>query len=141
MFPGKRIEVRVCGHSLYLYRIGAEVSNILLPCVSVFVGANPCGWCEVRLQGASTGGEEERENRYSFSGFMLTVDAARDGGFLGAAALRRNPVGNFSLYGDTLAKFDERCPHAVTHTSSIRKTIVEVQWTAPVQNSGCVIFR
>lgn len=49
--------------------------------------------------------------------------------------------GVFTLYGDNLSKFSERCPNAVTQTSAIMKGEIKVNWTAPRAGSGCVIFR
>lgn len=72
------------------------------------------------------------QSPHKFTGFMLQVE--NDGG-------RSDNVGMFQLMGDTLAKFSERCPNLVTHTSAIPKTSIEVRWTAPPAGSGCVVFR
>ena len=40
-----------------------------------------------------------------------------------------------------LTKFEDRCPHVVTHTYDHPKSGVEVLWTAPPAGTGCVEFR
>ncbi|KRT83177.1 hypothetical protein AMK59_3362 [Oryctes borbonicus] len=37
--------------------------------------------------------------------------------------------------------FHDRCPNAVMQTNSIPKNEIQVLWTAPPSNSGCVIFK
>lgn len=73
---------------------------------------------------------------HKFMGFML---AAEKETFDGRSDL--SSVGLFQLLGDTLAKFSERCPNLVTHTSAIPKTDIQVLWTAPPPGSGCIVFR
>ena len=72
------------------------------------------------------------QSPHKFTGFMLQAD--HEGG-------SHDKVGSFQLMGDTLAKFSERCPNLVTHTSAIPKTDVQVRWKAPPSGSGCVVFR
>ena len=88
-----------------------------------------------------------------FTGFMLVVEP--NNGYLpswvdGYPRSQPSPyddygsdrkVGTFSLFGDALTKFSDSCPNAVIQTSSIRKSEIQVLWTAPPHNSGCVVFR
>lgn len=74
---------------------------------------------------------------HKFSGFMLAAEKeGYDGGRDGSGN-----SGIFQLLGDTLAKFSEKCPNVVTHTSSIPKSDIQVLWTAPPPGSGCIVFR
>ncbi|XP_053683721.1 spondin-1-like [Sabethes cyaneus] len=50
-------------------------------------------------------------------------------------------VGTFHLLGDAQTKFSERCPNAVTQTSSIPKSEIQVNWIAPPAKSGCIAIR
>lgn len=49
--------------------------------------------------------------------------------------------GVFTLLGDNLSKFSEKCANAVMQTSDIQKNEIKVLWTAPPSGSGCVRFR
>ncbi|XP_052120489.1 spondin-1-like [Frankliniella occidentalis] len=72
---------------------------------------------------------------HKFIGFVLTVEGEDDG--LG----RKREVGRFTLYPDALAKFDERCGNTVTHANLLPTAEVYINWTAPPEGSGCVLFR
>ncbi|XP_047112187.1 spondin-1-like [Schistocerca piceifrons] len=89
-----------------------------------------------------------------FTGFMLTAEPGGEASLAGgdeqppAEPLRyrhhgRGPhgAGAFSLYGDALTRFSDRCPNTVTQTSTSPKAEVQVLWTAPPAGSGCVVFR
>ncbi|KAJ9594398.1 hypothetical protein L9F63_014188, partial [Diploptera punctata] len=103
--------------------------------------------CAVSLQG-----ERIMQSPQKFTGFMLVVEASN--GYLPSWAdgyMKGQPspyedfigrkVGTFSLFGDALTKFSDTCPNAVMQTSSIPKSEIQVLWTAPAHNSGCVVFR
>lgn len=50
-------------------------------------------------------------------------------------------VGNFQLYGDNTAKFNEECVNTISETNAQSKTEVFFMWSAPPPGSGCVTFR
>lgn len=51
-------------------------------------------------------------------------------------------VGTFHpMLGDALTQISESCPNAVTQTSNIYKSEIQVYWKAPPSGNGCVTFR
>ncbi|CAH1988433.1 unnamed protein product [Acanthoscelides obtectus] len=50
-------------------------------------------------------------------------------------------VGNFQLYGDNSARFDEDCVNTLSEIDSVPKSEVFFMWSAPPPGSGCVTFR
>ncbi|KAK8753005.1 hypothetical protein OTU49_001961, partial [Cherax quadricarinatus] len=72
-----------------------------------------------------------------FTGFLLLVEASQSP----VDIYGPQSVGTFQLYGDALTMHSEDCPNAVTQTSSISKSEIQVLWTAPPAGSGCVRFR
>jgi len=71
-----------------------------------------------------------------FAGFLLTADPAEP-----KIDTTPDTAGNFQLFGDSLNRFSDLCPNAITQTSSVPKTEVQVLWTAPGAGSGCILFR
>ncbi|XP_055693331.1 spondin-1 [Lutzomyia longipalpis] len=103
------------------------------------ISGNPERYTPGEMYTVSLAGIRSMGVAHKFSGFMLTVeketfDPIRDIGGIGIA-------GHFQLLGDTLAKFSDKCPNVVTHTSSLPKSDIQVLWTAPPPGSGCVVFR
>lgn len=82
---------------------------------------------------------------HKFSGFFLAAERELSlnrpelQGAGGGNGLHN--VGTFHLLGDALTKFSERCPNAVTQTSSIPKSEIQVNWIAPPAGSGCIAIR
>lgn len=83
----------------------------------------------------SVEGRRDGDVATTFIGFVLTAEPEEDG------LSRSRPVGRFTLYPDALAKFDERCANTVTHANLLPSAEVYINWTAPPEGSGCVIFR
>lgn len=83
---------------------------------------------------------------HKFSGFFLAAEKELS---LNRPEMQNNNgnggglhnVGTFHLLGDALTKFSERCPNAVTQTSSIPKSEIQVNWIAPAAGSGCIAIR
>ncbi|XP_026469503.1 spondin-1-like [Ctenocephalides felis] len=80
---------------------------------------------------------------HKFSGFLLVAEQEGlvEDGIGGVGLPPPGAAGSFALYGDALTKFSDRCPNAVTQTSSMPKSEIQVMWTAPPAGSGCVVFR
>lgn len=77
--------------------------------------------------------------QHKFKEFLLVIeqenaDKLRD-------SSHGSSFGYFTLMGDTLTKYSDLCPNAVTQTSPIQKTEIQVLWKAPESGSGCVAFR
>ncbi|XP_034240529.1 spondin-1-like [Thrips palmi] len=68
-----------------------------------------------------------------FKGFVLTVEAEDD--------REKGAAGRFTLYSDSKSKFDERCANTVTHANFLPTGEVQIDWVAPKEGAGCVIFR
>uniref|UniRef100_A0A6B2EI24 Spondin-1 n=1 Tax=Phlebotomus kandelakii TaxID=1109342 RepID=A0A6B2EI24_9DIPT len=103
------------------------------------IAGNPERYTPGEMYTVTLAGIRSMQVTHKFSGFMLAVekeiyDPAKDIGGIGSAGL-------FQLQGDTLAKFSDKCPNIVTHTSSLPKSDIQVVWTAPPPGSGCVVFR
>lgn len=69
----------------------------------------------------------------TFKGFVLTVEQEAD--------RDKGPAGRFTLYSDSKSKFDERCANTVTHANFLPTGEVQIDWVAPKEGAGCVIFR
>ncbi|XP_049957491.1 spondin-1-like [Schistocerca serialis cubense] len=117
---------------------------------SISVSGNPNGY----VPGESyTVVLQSSPQMHRFTGFVLTVELADEESLTDDDEEEEQPprgrlhslgplgAGTFSLYGDTLTRFSDRCPNTVTHTSSYRKDKVQVYWKAPPSGSGCVVFR
>ncbi|KAG5895097.1 hypothetical protein JTB14_036372 [Gonioctena quinquepunctata] len=50
-------------------------------------------------------------------------------------------VGNFQLYSDEIASFNEECINTISETNTSPKSEVFFMWSAPPPGSGCVTFR
>ncbi|XP_023024840.1 extracellular matrix protein f-spondin [Leptinotarsa decemlineata] len=50
-------------------------------------------------------------------------------------------VGNFQLYGDDIASFNEECINTISETNTDPKSEVFFMWSAPPPGSGCVSFK
>jgi hypothetical protein len=91
----------------------------------------------VTLRGQHIGGYQP-----TFKSFMLVVEPScsrlspSENGIF-----RHRNLGNFTLTGMDIAQYSNHCPNAITQMSSVRKTEVNVTWTAPPPGSGCVVFR
>ena len=83
----------------------------------------------------SVEGRREGDTRLKFMGFTLTAEPGDE------VSIRKGTVGHFTLYGDALAKFDEKCANTLTHASHLPVSEVQVLWQAPPEGSGCVVFR
>ncbi|XP_055530253.1 spondin-1 [Wyeomyia smithii] len=79
---------------------------------------------------------------HKFSGFFLAAEKEMSL-IRPDQSLNGDPhtVGTFHLLGDGQTKFSERCPNAVTQTSSIPKSEIQVNWVAPPARSGCIAIR
>lgn len=88
------------------------------------IQGNPERYTPGEIYTLSLAGIRSMQVAHKFSGFMLAVekeiyDPRTDIGGMGSAGL-------FQLLGDTLAKFSEKCPNVVTHTSSLPKSDIQV---------------
>ncbi|KAJ1526166.1 hypothetical protein ONE63_009326 [Megalurothrips usitatus] len=102
---------------------------------AVVLSGSPKTYVPNQLYRVSVEGRREGDVRRKFMGFVLTVEAEEDG------VGRNKPVGRFQLYPDALAKFDERCANTVTHANLLPSAEVAINWLAPPEGSGCVVFR
>jgi hypothetical protein len=86
----------------------------------------------------------QRIGRYqpTFTRFMLVVEPRHSyvSSWENSISGYRN-VGSFTLVGSNIAKYSNHCPNAIIQVSSLRKTEINVTWTAPPPGSGCVVFR
>ncbi|XP_076067697.1 spondin-1-like [Oratosquilla oratoria] len=89
------------------------------------------------LPAVSVKGYRVQHSTQKFTEFMLIVEPSNTP----VDVYRPQSVGTFQLYGDSLTMHSEYCPNAVTHTSSIPKSEIQVMWTAPPAGSGCIRFR
>lgn len=86
-------------------------------------------------------GTKQYQVSNKFTGFFLTVQSA-DALYGNDREGRHTNVGTFHpMLGDALTQISETCPNAVTQTSSIYKSEIQVYWKAPPSGSGCVVFR
>lgn len=74
---------------------------------------------------------------HKFQGFFLVVERESNGDEFG----EYTSAGTFTLFGDSLSKFSDRCENAVTQATAIFKGEIKVLWTAPPAGSGCVVFK
>lgn len=65
---------------------------------------------------------------HKFSGFLLVAEQEGlvEDGIGGVGLPPPGAAGSFALYGDALTKFSDRCPNAVTQTSSMPKSEIQV---------------
>lgn len=70
-----------------------------------------------------------------FTRFIVNVESAS------SQADTPQNVGNFQLYGDNVAKFNEDCVNTISESNVQQKTEVFFMWAAPPPGSGCVTFR
>lgn len=70
---------------------------------------------------------------HKFSGFLLTAeqDGLVEDGIGGVGLPPPGAAGSFALYGDALTKFSDKCPNAVTQTSSMPKSEIQVHYCMP----------
>ncbi|KAK3923248.1 Spondin-1 [Frankliniella fusca] len=118
-------------------RCGAPTENTLPSNnrFAVVLSGGPKTYVPGQTYRVSVEGQRDGEVALKFIGFVLTVEPEDDG--LG----RRREVGRFTLYPDALAKFDERCANTVTHANLLPSSEVYINWTAPPEGAGCVVFR
>ncbi|CAL4072077.1 unnamed protein product, partial [Meganyctiphanes norvegica] len=102
------------------------------------ISGNPDNYVPGEVYTVSLEGERSQVyNVRKFTGFLLVVEPVRQP----KDHYQSRSVGTFQLYSDALTQHSDDCPNAVTHTSAVPKSEIQVLWTAPPQHSGCVRFR
>lgn len=99
---------------------------------------------QVRLCSVSVSlqGSRQFQIPQKFTGFFLTVDSADAVYGSETPSTQHKDVGSFQpMLGDALTQISDSCQNAVTQTSSILKSEVQVYWKAPSAGNGCVVFR
>lgn len=93
------------------------------------------------LRTVSLQGVKQYQIAQKFTAFFLTVHSA-EALYGGEKESRNQEVGTFHpMLGDALTQISENCPNAVTQTSTIYKSEIQVYWKAPPAGKGCVVFR
>ena len=94
-------------------------------------------FCVVTLRGQQVG-----DHLLAFKSFTLVIEPSCSRlSPLENGILRYRNLGNFTLMETDKAQYSNHCPNAITQMSSVRKTEVNVTWTAPPPGSGCIVFR
>lgn len=101
------------------------------------ISGNPEKYVPGEVYTVSVQGWRTQYSVQKFVAFLLVVEASQSP----VDIYGPQSVGTFQLYGDALTMHSENCPNAVTQTSSISKSEIQVLWTAPPAGSGCVRFR
>ncbi|XP_042863867.1 spondin-1-like isoform X1 [Penaeus japonicus] len=103
----------------------------------ISISGNPSKYFPGEVYTVSLQGWRTQYSVQKFIGFMLVVEPSHSP----VDIFGPQSVGTFQLYGDALTMHSDDCPNAVTQTSSILKSEIQVLWTAPPADSGCVTFR
>ncbi|XP_042243075.1 spondin-1-like isoform X2 [Homarus americanus] len=101
------------------------------------ISGNPQKYVPGEVYTVSVQGWRTQYSVQKFTGFLLVVEASQSP----VNIFGPQSVGTFQLYGDALTMHSDDCPNAVTQTSSIPKSEIQILWTAPPAGSGCVRFR
>lgn len=104
---------------------------------TIKISGNPQKYVPGEVYTVSLLGWREQYSVKKFTGFLLLVEPSQ----VPINVYGPQSVGIFQLYGDAFTMHSEDCPNAITQTSSIPKSEIQVLWTAPPLNSGCVRFR
>ncbi|KAL0268413.1 UNVERIFIED_CONTAM: hypothetical protein PYX00_010368 [Menopon gallinae] len=105
------------------------------------ISGNPSSYEPGEKYTVSLQGVRQYQVPQKFTGFFLTVHSA-EALYGGEKEPRNQEVGTFHpMLGDALTQISETCPNAVTQTSTIYKSEVQVYWKAPPPGKGCVVFR
>ncbi|EEB11096.1 f-spondin, putative [Pediculus humanus corporis] len=105
------------------------------------ISGNPSSYEPGEKYTVSLQGVKQYQALNKFTAFFLTVESS-EYAFGNDREIRHYDVGTFHpMLGDALTQISESCPNAVTQTSSIFKSEIQVYWKAPPSGNGCVVFR
>lgn len=101
------------------------------------ISGNPDKYVPGEIYTVSLQGWRTQYSVQKFTGFMLVVETSHSPDDIYGL----QSVGTFQLLGDALTMHSDDCPNAISQTSSTSKSEIQVLWTAPPADSGCVRFR
>ncbi|XP_050689773.1 spondin-1-like isoform X2 [Eriocheir sinensis] len=104
---------------------------------TIKISGNPQKYVPGEVYTVSLQGWREQYSVKKFTFFLLLVEPSQ----VPLDVYGPQSVGIFQLYGDAFTMHSDDCPNAITQTSAIPKSEIQVLWTAPPANSGCVRFR
>lgn len=100
------------------------------------ISGNPDKYVPKETYTITVHGVKTHSSVQKFTGFMLVVELSQ-----AQTNIENKNSGTFQLLGDVLTVFSNQCPNAVVHASTVLKSEIQVQWTAPPPGSGCIEFK
>ncbi|XP_050514448.1 spondin-1-like isoform X2 [Diabrotica virgifera virgifera] len=105
----------------------------------IYIQGNPKTYTPNQKYNVSLRVNPARYPKKAFRRFFLTLESV-DGK---STAQSYHPTGQFEfeMGAQILSQFSDRCPNTVVENSKLPKWEVQVYWTAPPENSGCVAIK